>query len=61
MHYFTGIFLLFNYDIKQRERSSDSTQSRDRPIDLEAYQQILPESPAPITEIIRDIRPQSHF
>ena len=38
--------LRFNYNIKQNERSSDSTQSRDRPIDLEAYQQILPESPA---------------
>ena len=28
---------------------------------LEAYQQILPESLAPTTEIIRDIRPQIHF
>ena len=47
--------------MKQKERSSDSTQSRDQLIDLEAYQQILPESSAPITEIIRDIRPQIHF
>ena len=39
----------------------DSTQSRDQPIDLEAYQQILPESPAPTAEIIRDIRPKIHF
>ena len=53
--------LCFNYDIKQKERSSDSTQSRDRLMDLEAYQQILPELPAPITEIIIDIRPQIHF
>ena len=41
-------FLLhFNYDIKQKETSSDSTQSRDQQIDLEAYQQILLESLAP--------------
>ena len=59
---FYWYFILhFNYDIKQQERSLDSTQSRDRPIDLETYQQILPESPAPTTEIIRDIRPQIHF
>ena len=55
---FYWYFLLhFNYNIKQKERSSDSTQSRDQPIDLETYQQILPESQAPTTEIIRDIRP----
>ena len=53
--------LRFNYDIKQKERSLDSTQSKDQLIDLEAYQQILPESPAPTTEIIRDIRQQIHF
>ena len=53
--------LCFNYDIKQKETSLDFTQSRDQPIDLEAYQQILPELPAPTTEIIRDIRPQIHF
>ena len=59
---FYWYFLLhFNYDIKQKERSSDSTQSRDQSIDLEAYQQILPESLVPTTEIIRDIRPQIHF
>ena len=39
----------------------DSTQSRDQQIDLEAYKQILPESSAPTTEIIRNIRPQIHF
>ena len=59
---FYWYFLLhFNYDIKQKERSSDSTQSRDQPIDLKACQQILPESLAPTKEIIRDIRPQIHF
>ena len=60
---FYWYFLLcFNYDIKQKEkRSSDLTQSRDRPIDLEAYQHILPESPAPTTEIIRGIKPQIHL
>ena len=59
-----AILLVFSfalYDIKQKERSLDSTQGRDQPIDLEAYQQILPESPTPTTEIIRDIRPQIHF
>ena len=46
---------------KYKERLSDSTQSRDRPIDLEAYQQILPESQSPITEIIRSINQQIYF
>ena len=59
---FYWYFLLcFNYDIKQKERSSDSTKSRDHPINLEDYQQIIPESLVPTTEIIRDIRPQIHF
>ena len=59
---FYWYFILhFNYNIKQKERSSDSFQSRDQAIDLETYQQILPESPAPTTEIIKDIRPQIHF
>ena len=61
MVFYWYFILCFNNDIKQKERSSDSTESRDQPIDLEAYQQILPESPAPTTEIIRDIRPQINF
>ena len=59
---FYWYFLLhFNYNIRQKETSLDSTQSRDRQIDLEAYQQILPESSVPTPEIIRAIRPQIHF
>ena len=55
---FYWYFLLhFNYDIKQKETSSNSTQSRDQQID----QQILPESPTPTPEIIRAIRPLIHF
>ena len=55
---FYWYFLLcFNYDTKQKETSSDSTQSRDRQID----QEILPESSVPTQEIIRAIRPQIHF
>ena len=51
----------FNYDIKHKERSWDSTQSRDQPTDLETDYQILPESQSPTTEIIRSIRQQIHF
>ena len=51
----------FNYDIRQKETSSDSTQSRDQQIDMEDYQQILPEAPAPNTEVLRHIRPQINF
>ena len=55
---FYWYFLLhFNYDIKQKEKSLESTQSRAQQID----QQILPESQAPSQEIIRAIRPQIHF
>ena len=61
MLFYWYFLLCFNYNIKQKERSPDSTQSRDQPIDLEAYQHILPESPVPTTETIRDIRPQIHF
>ena len=32
------LILHYNYDIKRKERSLDSVQSRDQPIDLEAYQ-----------------------
>ena len=39
----------------------DSTQSRDQQIDVEDYQQILPEAPAPNTEVLRHIRPQINF
>ena len=51
----------FHYDIRQKETSSDSTQSRDRQIDIEDYQQILPEAPAPNTEVLLHIRPQINF
>ena len=61
MQFYWYFILHFNYDIKQKERSLDSTQSRDQPIDLETYQQILTELPASTTEIIRDVRPQIHF
>ena len=55
---FYWYFLLhFNYDIKQKETSSDSTQSRDQQID----KQILPEVPVPDTEVLRHIRPQINF
>ena len=55
---FYWYFLLhLNYDIKQKETSSDSTKSRDQQID----QQMLPESPAPTPEITQAIRAQIHF
>ena len=55
---FYWYFLLhFNHDIRQKETSSDSTQSRDQQID----QQILPEVPAPDTEVLRHTRPQINF
>ena len=53
--------MYLNYDIKQKERPSDSTQSRDQPIDLGTYQEILPELLAPTTDFIRDITPQTHL
>ena len=59
--FYCYFILHFNHDIKHKETPSDSTQSRDRPIDLETDHQILPESTAPTTEIIRDIRQQIHF
>ena len=59
---FYWYFILhFNYNIKHKERPLDSTQGRDQPIDLETDHQILPESPAPTTEIIRGIRQQIYF
>ena len=61
MKFYWYLILHFNYDIKCKERPSDSTQSRDQPIDLETDHQILPESPASTTEIIRGIRQQIHF
>ena len=55
---FYWYFLLhFNYDIRHKETSSDSTQSRDQQID----QQILPKVPAPDTEVFRHIRLQINF
>ena len=51
---FYWYFLLhFNYNIRQKETSSDSTQRRDK--------HILPEAPAPNTEVLRHIRPQINF
>ena len=47
----------FNYYIRQKETSSDSTQSRDQQIN----QQIILEVPAPDTEVLRHIRPQINF
>ena len=48
--------LCFNYDTKHKERPSDSTQSRDQPVDLETDHQILSELQSSTTEIIRSIR-----
>ena len=55
---FYWYFLLhFNYYIRQKETSSDSTQSRDPQID----QQILLKVPAPDTKVLRHITPQITF
>ena len=52
---FYWYFLLhFNYYIRHKEIPSDSNQSRNQQID----QQILLEVPAPVTEVLRHIRPQ---
>ena len=61
MIFYWYFILHLNYDIKHKERPSDSTQSRDQPIDLETNYQILPESQSPTTEIIRSIQQQIHF
>ena len=53
--------MCFNYDIRQKETSLDSIQSRDWQIDIEDYQQILSEVTAPNTEVLRHIRPQINF
>ena len=59
---FYWYFLLhFNCNIRQKETSSDSTKSRDPQTDIEDYQQILPEAPAPDTEVLRYIRLQINF
>ena len=47
----------FNYYIRHKEIPPDSTKSRDQPIN----HQILLEVPAPITEVLRHIRPQINF
>ena len=52
MLFYWYFLLCFNYDIRQTETSSDSTQSRDQQIDTEDYQQILPEAPVPDTEVL---------
>ena len=55
---FYWYFLLhFNCYIRHKELPLDSTKSRDQPID----QQILLEVPAPVTEVLRHIRPQINF
>ena len=55
---FYWYFLLhFNYYLRQKETSLDSTQSRDQQID----QKILLDVPAPDTEVLRHIRPQINF
>ena len=52
---FYWYFLLhFNCYIRHKEIPLDSTKSRDQPID----QQMLLEVPAPVTEVLRHIRPQ---
>ena len=47
----------FNCYIRHKELPSDSTKSRDHPID----QQILLEVPVPVTKVLRHIRPQINF
>ena len=47
----------FNYYIRQKETSSDSTRSRDQQIN----QQIILEVPVPDTKVLRHIRPQINF
>ena len=55
---FYWYFLLhFNCYIRHKGIPPDSTKSRDQPID----QQILLEVPAPVTEVLRHIRPQINF
>ena len=61
MLFYWYFLLCFNYDIRQKETSSDSTQSRDQQTDIEDYQQILPEAPAPDIEVLRHIQPQINF
>ena len=61
MIFYWYFILHFNYNIKHNKISSDSTQSRGQPTDLETDYQILPESQSPITEIIRSIRQQIYF
>ena len=55
---FYWYFLLhFSGDIRQKETTPDSTQSRDRQSD----QQTLPETLAPNTEVLITVRPQINF
>ena len=55
---FYWYFLLhFNYYVRQKEISLNSTQSRDQQTD----QQILPEVPLPDIEVLTHIRPQINF
>ena len=55
---FYWYFLLcFNYYIRPKETTPDSTQSRDQQLD----QQTLPETPAPDTEVFITVRPQINF
>ena len=55
---FYWYFLLhFNCFIWPKEKTPDSTQSRDQQLD----QQTLPETPAPDTEVLITVRPQINF
>ena len=55
---FYWYFLLhFNDYIRHKELLSDSTKSRDQPID----KKILLEVPVPVTKVLRHIRPQINF
>ena len=57
MLFFWYFLLHFNCDIRQKETTLDSTQSRDRQSD----QQTLPETLAPYTEVLITVRPQINF
>ena len=55
---FYWCFLLhFNYYIRPKETTLDSTKSRDQQLN----QQTLPETPAPDTEVLITVRPQINF
>ena len=57
MLFYWYFLLCFNYYIRPKETSSDSTQSRDQQLN----QQTLPETPVPDTEVFITIRSQIIF